>query len=365
MALTLVQNAYTRRLQFPAHTQLADLDRQIAKIIDNKTDILAIAGETIAFDMSRCRFLDLDVALRLLPLLAELKQAGNTIGLFLPYLKPHETAADNALWSFLLRWRFFEALRRHVDDPENLLPADQVEHMYERSRYAQATIRDESNRPTLSFTHRMMAIHSLMPDPDLRPADQVDAFLSEYRDLILFRALTTECGFDSDDAYQTLSFIAEEGVLNAVAHANGTFALVAMQLRERDTEYDRPVLILSVADDGIGIPEVLRRAKAENRLRLPSLPTRDRDLLFLYTTFELVQDSLLVAASMEEQTTSSPGRKGMGLYFLKTEVEKFGASLSIRSGHALVELSGGEWRTKRDGLPYCRGTTLKIVIPVQ
>ena len=342
---------------------ISRLDSAIEAVVGKGGTQRSLTNSAICVDLSRCRYIELDATLRMIPWLAELKRQGNSIRIVLPELN-NESVADSGLWSFLIRWRFFDALRRHVDAPENLLSPSQIDHLSEQSRYYQRHTWDERGKRTLSFTSRLLAIHSLTLDSDFRLEDQVDAFLSEYRDLLVLRALTQECGFEDEEAYLSLSFIAEEGLLNSVAHAQGSFALVAMEIVDDLRFTDRPVLILSVADNGVGIPQVLRIAKQEGRLKMSPLAKDDADLLLLFTSFELAQDSMLVAASTRRNTTTVPEREGMGLFFLMESAANIGARVNIRSGRANVRFDGRK-HTRDDERPYYPGTTLRVEIPIR
>jgi Histidine kinase-, DNA gyrase B-, and HSP90-like ATPase len=373
---TVAMNEESDRTDRPLESVRLTLDGRVTRpALDSLIDDLCsralvqgvrdLRGRIVHFDLSRARFVDLDVSLLLITVIGALREAGNLVQLTLPHA---ERADSNNVWSFLIRWKFFDALRNFGDLPENLLSDEQLQRVDDSPRYRQRRGLDESGRDSLLFTERLLAISALRLDNELPREDQVNAYLSRFRDQrILIRALTLACGLEHDDADSLLSYIATEGLRNSLDHAKGNYSMVAMQVLDQELAAianQDPALILVIVDDGIGIPRVLREAKEEGLITGQDLPADDVSLIEMFASIEVARDSMIIAASTSQGIRSDRRRSGMGLFFLRDYVSKLGGRLTIRSGKGVVQFAEDQEPRRMDFRSESPGTVVKIEIPL-
>lgn len=329
-------------------------DALCAGLGDKSPDVYSVSDRFISFDLSGCYWYDLGATLWLIMLLHKLKKQRNELQLILP--EPNSSTGDN-LWSFLLRWRFFEALAVCVDDPLSLLPSGQHKHLTRRTRYALAEGDKEGGESTFLHTARLLEItpFGLLGDATRRDAE-LEIFLRQFGDKVIITALSRLCGWTSDEATRFTADVISEGVRNSSFHAQGSFALVAMRL-------DKRLLTLSIGDNGRGIPHVLRSTLTEAGARRDLKQQSDADLIKYFAAPQFVIDSHLIRLSVQKGVTSAKDRPGLGLYYLKTRVLGHGGELRIRSGKACVDFTTkGEEAT--DNWPESPGTMLRIKVPL-
>jgi glucose-6-phosphate-specific signal transduction histidine kinase len=185
------------------------------------------------------------------------------------------------------------------------------------------------------------------------PPDPLGPFLAKFKDKTLLGALGTYCGWSNHQASEFANLVIGEGVANSFDHARGSFSLVAMRI-------DTKNVTLAIADDGRGIPEVLRSSP---RVRDDLLQASDVDLIKHFTTEKMILDSFVIDASTRSGVSSKDDRPGVGLFYLKNTVLGDGGELRIRSGRAEVTFADDRVQAKHDDRPLSPGTSLRIVIP--
>jgi signal transduction histidine kinase len=188
----------------------------------------------------------------------------------------------------------------------------------------------------------------------------LDRFIERVREPVIVDAISTRCGWDRSLTRTFFQRVVREGVDNALLHGKGTFANVAMRMDEKN-------LTLVVCDNGVGIPEVMRRAFKESDAEQYKSLLRgsDVELIKFFTQPELIVDSRLIKHATQEGTTSRPERKGLGLYYLKSIVLNHGGELRIRSGKACVDFTPLDTTTEYDNMLESPGTMLRILTPLK
>jgi hypothetical protein len=366
MNLDATKTAY--RLRPTGRLFRTELDRLLAQLCRSLRvpSIRNIKEHFIHFDFEQVTFIHLDATVWLVILIAELRERGNDVLLTLP---DTQNVSESEMWSFLIRWRFFKAVADNVDLLENILEHSQLGHVFEKPKYAQGIGFDDRGRETPLFSTRLFPIAELsVSKTNIDVDDEIDEFLRVYRDLLLMKALCTACGVLHDNAEQFLSYILAEGVINSCDHSRGDRSLVAMQVI--DARLSRvagvdPCLVIVVADNGIGIPEVLRSAKREGKITLQDLPQDDANLIESFTQLTVLKDSLLVEASTSPGMRSDRTRGGMGLYYARYYAEELGAVMRVRSGSAEVIFSPDGETTSTDYSHTSPGTVVKFEVPLK
>jgi hypothetical protein len=318
------------------------------------SDISGLHNEFLIFDLSNSYWHDLGALLWLISLLHKLRKQGNDLQLILP--NPDEKKGKT-VWDFLNRWRFFEALAICVDDPVNLLQPRQVPFMSKQGRYALPTKKDEYGRETFLHSLRLLEITTILPKVAKLSDDPLEQFLAKYNDKIILSALSQLCGWDYSATKNFVQLVFIESLQNTFLHSEGSFSNVSMLL-------DKKNLTLVIADNGIGIPKVLRSAFKASNINKDLLRKSDVDLIKYFTEPDMVLDSRLIKFSVEKGATSKPGRKGLGLYYLKSLVLSRGGELRIRSGKACIDFIK-EKAESQDSLLDSPGTMLRIRTPLK
>ncbi len=318
----------------------------------NRRSIADIRGRACVFDLSKCQWYDLGCLLWLLTLLHKLKRDQSELRLLLPDLS---TPKMENLWDFLVRWRFFDALRSCVDDPVNLLRPEQLALAARPSKYAPAIGHDEFGDETLLYSSKLLEITTIPVSAEQNKP--VDEFLVRFNDKLIVGALSGLCGWNPLLTKQFVQHVVGEGLHNSVMHAGGTFSLVGMRRDKRN-------LTIAIADNGVGIPSVLRAALAQNSNLRDVLSSSDADLIKYFTDPQLIMDSRWISLSVQRGVSSRQERKGLGLYYLKSTVLSAGGEVRIRSGTACVDFSqSGD--TVKDGMTESPGTMMRIRTPLK
>lgn len=247
------------------------------------------------FDLSSADYYDIGALLWLISLLNRLKKQGNELQLIFP-----EANSKPRIWDFFIRWRFFKALSLCVDDPVNLLRADQTGYLARPSKYQHGGGHDEHGTPTTTFLTRILEITTIRPRGQDRPErqDEIDEFLGQYKDRVIQGALSARCGWDPVLTKRFVQQVVGEGLQNTFLHSEGTFTNVSMTM-------DKKNLILAIADNGVGIPNVLR-----NFARLVKNPTirgqTDVELIKYFAGPDMILDSGWIKLSTQKGVTSAP-----------------------------------------------------------
>lgn len=315
-----------------------EFEANVAEVLKsaNISDFDQVSNRLIVFDLSKSYWHDLGTLLWLITLLYKLKRQGNELELIFP---DTEDQKGTNLWDFLIRWHFFDALADCVDEPANMLKPHQVPIMMKGSRYAIPLGRDEYDQQTVLHTLKILEITTL------RPGAQV----SKYDDKVIVSALSQKCGWDNLLTKMFMQRVVREGVANSALHSGGSFSNIAMRLDSKN-------LTLAISDDGIGIPEVLRKSFKQRG--------SDADLIQYFTDPNMILDSRLIKLSTEKGITSSPERKGLGLYYLKSLVLSQGGELRIRSGRACVDFTASKV-DPYDNMLSSPGTMIRVQTPLK
>ena len=342
------------------YLKLSDLERVVLAGLGDGS--YGVSGASIRIDLSESHFYDLGAALWLIILLHRLKRQHNELQLVLP--DPETGSAARNHWSFLFRWRFFETLAKCVGDPLTLLPTAQHKYLLTKDSGLREKYASAPGHTTLEGEHTFKALQSLLeitplgllPDPE-DMSDQVGLFLRNCADRLVASSLAQYCDWPSETAREFADTVVSEGVRNAALHhGEGSFVLVSMR-------QDQKKLTLAIADNGQGIPNALR--SHVRRLK----PKTDAQLIEYFAGEEFIRESYSDAAVIafivqKGGVSSSPGRAGRGLHYLKRHVTSRGGELIIRSGEARVEFTPNERVTYSEHLPLSPGTLLRVRLPV-
>jgi hypothetical protein len=348
-------------LAFADELKQKPLDRELTAALRHLglSSPLELTNHAVKFDLSRTYWYDLGALLWTISLMHRLKAQGNDLTLRLP---DADDPKGDKTWDFLLRWRFFDALRACVDEPVNLLDPDQFPLTSRESRYSQATVHDEQGRQAWAHTDRILEIDTIAHgrlEPGAFADDEVGAFLQRFKDVVIIAALARYCGWTPEHAREFVNLVLAEGLTNSMLHAAGTFSLVGMRL-------DGKYLALAIADNGIGIPDALRAAFTASPDRAHMVNEGDVDLIDYFSRPEMVLDTYLIDYSTRRGTSSIPGRSGVGLYYLKDTVLTQGGELRVRSGRASVTFRGAglDHNQTDDQRPMSPGTTIRVLLPL-
>jgi hypothetical protein len=192
--------------------------------------------------------------------------------------------------------------------------------------------------------------------------------IGQYNSSVAKHNLRLHCRWSKQEIDDFVKIVVPHAVGN-VRHAQPSFAIVTSRA---DSKY----LHFIVTDNGMGIPNLIRRALAD---RIKSLEDRDSALIEYFAGEELVEktirellDSALVVASTAKHVSSEPDpdrRRGLGLFYLKQLTLERGGELRIRSGRAVVTF--GDRKRGKQGDAYCRdglidspGTSVRVVLPL-
>lgn len=320
----------------------------------------------VTIDWSSSYYYDLGVLLLSLILFHQLKKQECEISIKLP-----SPSQSNGLrvWRFLKTWKFFEALNLCVDHPANVFSDADISLLKDVPAYQSAHDIDRDGNIQQLFTGRLLEITNflLKSDKDSETvsikSQAVSTYINRWKNKVIALGISNLCGWSSDEAASFVSQVIGEGLDNSLAHAAGTILLVAMNVDNRN-------LILTVADNGNGIPDTLRSALAHNPKLNDLVEKSDSELIKYYTTPdmilnttpELILDSRLIKFSTRPGVSSDETRSGLGLYYLKEFITSRKGELRIRSGSGLVDFTKGEEKTE-DELFRMSGTMLRILVP--
>lgn len=315
-----------------------------------------VKGRFLIFDLSKSYWYDLGVLLWFISLLNRLKKQGNDIQLIFP--EPDDSKGIN-IWSFLIRWRFFETLSACVDDPANLLLLSQVPYMSGESKYGFTKRTDPYGQESILHGFGILEITTVRREqPNLEEESAVGTFLRKYADRIILLALSRLCGWELELVKTFIRRAIREGTYNGLLHSRGTFVNVSIRI-------DHRYLTLAIADNGVGIPTVLRDAFDAPDFREKLLNQSDSDLIKYFTEPKMLLDSRLIKLSVAGGVSSIGSRPGMGLYYLKSTVLKEGGELRIRSGRACVDFTSDNKVETWDDMLDSPGTMLRIRTPLK
>lgn len=350
------------------------------------SDLMAAAGASsldevgakeVHIDLRKVSWMDLSALLLLLLLLEKLAANGAAIHLALPerdgegarQAEDYKPSTGERLWSFLHFWGVFAALEQYVDNPANLLGPAQAPLLEYESLYKRAT--GVEDRKVVELHGLGALVLTALPHVEA----SIDEYFARLDSKVLLNTLCLYLRWDRRVAKQFLWSQVGEGVSNSIAHSRGTHTYVIMRK-------DPKRLHLAIGDDGVGIPNSVRRLLSQN-----DLPSDDAEVIDLYTTELMLQRSvsqssvlsslspLLLSPTGSDAddidrathrgTTSNPLRRGYGLYFLKRFVLEREGELQIRSGRGCVTYSGGlEPADSLTDLPPAPGTVMRVILPL-
>jgi hypothetical protein len=313
----------------------------------------------IVFDWSASEFADLATVLWCLVLFDQLKSQGYALTLKLP---DPDGDSGHRFWSFLSRWRFFDALK-YVDHPANLLPDNQVAWLeLPDSRYGVSVTADQDGNMQQAQTLRLLEItsfslkgDSLAPDQNLQGV--FDRYIELWKKVIIIRALSNWCRWEVNDAQKFVSKTVVEFLENARDHSKGSWVLSGFSV-------DNKNLHLTVGDNGSGIPDTLRAVLGHNKdLNARLKGKSDAELIKYFAAPDMILDSELIRVSTKGIVSSQEGRTGRGLYYCKQMILENEGELRIRSGSACVTFTPDGKESGVDRLFKSTGTTIRVMIP--
>ena len=354
-------------LVFADHVTRLSLDNAIANLCQeaNIDRLTAASGISVLFDFSNCWFIDLDATHWMLNLIRALRAGeNNRVALRLPVIGKAE---ESNIGSFLIRWQFFNVLTKVAGPATDFLSEEQAPHIFDDPKYRESIREDAYGRPLPMLTSRLLAIAGAFVDREFPLEPQLDAFVSRVRDVLLLQALAQSCHIEHENAGTLISFIAEEGCTNAILHAEGDYTLTSMQIVDDELArllQCKPQLQIVISDNGIGIPDVLRRAAAEGRISAKTLPENHSELIELFASQTISVDSAIIAAATRPGVASNPQNRGLGLHHLITYASDLGADVLIRSGHAAVQFEGAEVTRQYSKFTESIGTVITVAIPI-
>lgn len=339
----------TVSVQTPYEFKQFAVEKELVKRINEAgfSDIKNVENAFLHFDMSGSQWYDLGTLLWFISLLHTLKKQKNEIRIVLP-----EPGVGDRVWDFLIRWRFFDALRECVDDPANLLTSGQIPFITKHSKYVTSKGIDESGQDTIFYTNKVLEITTIRFQQGF---DKEPTLLNKYYGKVVIAALSKKCGWDMAVTENFLRLALDETVRNSFQHSNGSFVNVAMLL-------DSKSLTLGIADNGMGIPDVLRSKFKQSAHYKELLSASDAELIKFFTEPELVVDSRYIKWSVQG-TTSKSELKGLGLYYLRNMVKEQGGELRVRSGQGCVDFNSSK-TDSHDDLVGMTGTMLRIRTPL-
>jgi hypothetical protein len=344
-------------IRTPTYLSQLPLEKSLKKALERcgAENIDAAEGRFFVFDLSESYWHDLGALLWLITVLHRLKTKANDVQLIFP--EPIDTKGEK-LWDFLIRWQFFDALSRCVDEPANLLHPSQVAYMKRESQYARASAKDEFGNDMVLHTLRLLEIATiLVRSKDVDELEKQQGEFDKLEGRIIIGALSHMCGWEPAATRTFMQRVIREGIHNSLLHADGSFVNLAIRIDEKN-------LTLAISDNGRGIPQVLRTAFMTSGRHKHLASSSDVDLIKYFTDSDMILDSKLIKFSTEEGTTSSPGRAGVGLYYLKSHVLREGGELRIRSGRACVDFTSNDEK-EVDELLLSPGTMLRIQTPLR
>lgn len=317
----------------------------------------------VTLDFSGSHFIELDAAHWLLNILRIFRKYDNAIVIRLPDVL---LASDSNIWSFLLRWRFFNMLYKVAGPATDFLTDDQAPHLFDEPKYRESRRTDPYGHTLPLLTDRLLAIDGAFVDRSLPLEPQLEAFVWPFRDVLLLNALAQSCGIASDDAGSLISYISEEAARNAILHADGDYTLSSMQIIDEELAgilgCDTQLKII-ISDNGLGIPDVLRRAVSTGAISTKDLPEDHASLIELFASKEISVDSAIIAAATLPGTRGTRRSRGLGLHHLITYAADLDARVVIRSGFAAVQFDGGEVTRHYKGFSESLGTLITVTIP--
>jgi len=315
----------------------------------------------VVFDWSEVIFVDLATIVWSLVLFDQLKSQGYELLLRLP--SPEKHGSDPwRVWSFLWRWRFFEALKC-IDHPANIVPENQISWLENGdSKYGVGHIEDPDGNIQQASTNRLLEITSFILKPDAFTTEEearrvFDPYVELWKKKIIVQALMNWCRWSEEEALKFVIKIVAAVLENAGEHSGGTWVLSAFSV-------DKKNLLLGFADNGNGIPDALRAFIDQNdglKGRLGDMS--DAALIKYFTEPDMIVDSELIRVSTKGVLPTREGRLGRGLYYCKQMILENDGELRIRSGSACVEFTPNGKETPSDELIRSCGTTLRVIIP--
>lgn len=336
-----------------------ELDKRLTEAFSRVPNSSAMDLRVI-LDWSEVQFADLATLIWCLVFLDQLKSQGCDLALKLPDPNP-VGSSGHRFWSFLIRWRFFDALQC-VDHPANLLPDDQVDWLDMAPKYQISHRPDQDGNIQQAQTLRLLEICSfrLKLGPTVHSEEfrrAFDPYVELWKKIVIIRALSNWCQWSEQDAHKFVAKTVVEFLENARDHSGGAWVLSGFNV-------DNKNLMLSVGDNGSGIPDTLRTALSQNKARKDQVEQMsDADLIRYFTAPKMILDSELIRVSTKGVIPTPEGRPGRGLYYCKQMILDNGGELRIRSGSACVEFLPNGKERPTDGLYKCMGTTIRVTIP--
>ncbi len=313
------------------------------------SDVKNLEGRFLIFDLTQTQWHDLGTLVWFVSLLNTMRKQKNEIQIVFP-----EADTGGRVWDFLIRWKFFDALRDCVDDPANLLTPHQIPlSKKDNTRYRTSKIIDEFGQESALYTNRILEITTIWLQQKF---EKEPIELNKYYEKVVLGTLSKKCGWDEVTTENFVNVALKSSVRNSAVHSEGNFVNVAMRI-------DGKNLTVVIADNGIGIPEVLRSTFKQSQKYKDLLSGSDAELIKFFTEPDMVVDSRYIKWSVQGATSRSE-LKGLGLYYLKTLVVGQGGELRVRSGRGCVDFNP-DGIVPRDDLIGSTGTMLRIRTPLK
>lgn len=362
--------------KFSNKLEQENLDKYLQTCLKEKgiLDFNSLSNSLLIFNFSKTdSHYDLGALLWLIVVLNKLRKQGNNIKLIFP--EPGTQNGDR-IWSFLTRWRFFNALEKCVDDPVNLLAPNQIQYINRTGIYKKSGMWEEVDKNGvihLRHTDRLLEIATLRPDFIGGWNDTIDNYLQLYYSDVLKQIFGKYCGWPEKITDDFVIKIIKEGLDNSFIHSRNDFTNISLSI-------DKENVIFSISDNGIGIPESLRLRYRLTGVNDTLANEKDDDkLLMHFTKQEMIKETFLMQEKfnndsnlINEATKLGVGakdRRGVGLFEMKMFILKSNGQLRIRSGKAMVDFYLTEIKKDPkekfyDDLLESPGTMIRAIIPI-
>lgn len=309
----------------------------------------------INFNFSQTRWFSVSSLLLLIVAIDSLKKkyGGINIKITLPTEKEGEDSkVAKQARDFLKRWKFFEALRFCFGRDTDFLRQDQIEYLVEDQIYYLPTRRaDEEGNLVELFGSRVIEISPLLEkkgNESFVSQSKINRYLSYFAEERILSGLDKGIDWGEEETFAkakgVINYCIKEPLINAFEHADANIGLVAAQL-------DRKYFIISIIDNGVGIPTTIRKIYKSledesdeaiiRRAFSPPDKSEISEALKEVEQWKEKEDAKLIEIAHIKGVTSRPKTHGgLGLFQLKRFVIELKGFFDVRSRHGLVRFDG-------------------------
>lgn len=339
----------------------------------------------IKFNFSNTRWFSAGSLIFLIITIDSLLREGINVKLRIPLQKAEERPepAQKAR-DFLKRWKFFETLKFYFGDDAIFLEKDQLDYLTEEQKYyLRSKYLDEQDNLFELYTHKVIEINHFTEKINggySLSEDQIGFRLSDFAEKRIIDALKIGIKWgqkaSSEIVEEFVTKCIREPLINALYHAEATIGLVTAQI-------DNKNFIISIADNGVGIPTTIEPLYAyfKKRLNKQNKTITDAELIEYafklpnYKEIQLLLDEidaerdagLIEFAHLKGITSKPETHKGMGLFLLKDFVEKSKGFFDVRSRSGYVRFKYDDKKVKmisiREKWSSQPGTYISIYFP--